>query len=239
MIQIVTSNLFATWIGKIIVGSVAVLTSLRYGGGLYAYYETEKLERPTYEVIARLEDNIEIRTYQPYIIAETTVDESGFREAGRQGFGRCASYIFGKNKSRKRTGGSMFGIISTTTTTPESEKMAMTAPVRLDGGENKKTRVSFVIGSNYTLKTVPKPLEDKVKLRQVPSHTLAVKTFNGPPPKDERVQKERRKLEKVLASNGIAWKNDGTTLVYGYHDPFITPNILRRNEVAVLIEGSV
>ena len=238
MIPIVATNFFATWVGKILVGSVAVLTSLRYGGGLYAYYETEKLERPTYEVIARFEDNIEIRKYQPYIIAETTVDEvSGFREAGRKGFGRCASYIFGKNKSRKNSGGGMFGIISTPT--PESEKMAMTAPVRLDGGDNKKTRVSFVIGSNYTLKTVPKPLDNKVKLRQVPAHTLAVKTFNGPPPKDERVQKERQKLEQVLTSNGIEWKKDGTTLVIGYHDPYATPNILRRNEVAVIIDGSV
>jgi len=34
-------------------------------------------------------------------------------------------------------------------------------------------------------------------------------------------------------------KNDDTTLVYGYHDPVITPNILRRNEVALIIEGSV
>jgi hypothetical protein len=29
------------------------------------------------------------------------------------------------------------------------------------------------------------------------------------------------------------------TLVYGYHDPFITPNFLRRNEVALVVEGSV
>lgn len=224
MLQVIASKLVATWFGKLVIGGAALLTSVRYAGGLYAYLETEKLERPSYLVVARLADGVEIRRYEPYIIAETEVDESGFQEAGKAGFFPCADYIFGKNK--RRGGGG-------------SEKMAMTAPVRLNGGDNKKTKVSFVIGSNYSLKTVPKPIENKVKLRRVPAHTLAVKSFSGPPPKDKRVLKEREKLGSVLADAGISVKNDGTTLVYGYHDPFITPNILRRNEVAVLVEGSV
>ena len=101
--------------------------------------------------------------------------------------------------------------------------------------------MSFVIGSGYTLKTVPKPLEKKkVKLRQVPAHTLAVKKFSGKPPSDERVLKERKRLETALVKADFHVKNnDDTTLVYGYHDPVITPNVLRRNEVAVVIEGSV
>ena len=28
-------------------------------------------------------------------------------------------------------------------------------------------------------------------------------------------------------------------LVYGYHDPFITPNLLRRNEVGVVVTGEL
>lgn len=90
------------------------------------------------------------------------------------------------------------------------------------------------------MKTVPKPLERNVKLRQVPAHKLAVKKFAGKPPSDERVEKERQVLHSALSKADIHLKNkDDTTLVYGYHDPFITPNILRRNEVAVVIEGSV
>ena len=168
---------------------------------------------------------MEIRRYEPYIIAETTVDETGFREAGKKGFSPCARYIFGKNKARKWGG--------------ESEKMRMTSPVRLDGGEKKNTKVSFVIGSNCTLKTVPKPLEKKVKLRQVPAHTLAVRTFSGPPPSDKRVLKERERLVAALTDAGMAPKSVDGCLVYGYHDPFITPNALRRNEVAIVVEGSV
>ena len=90
------------------------------------------------------------------------------------------------------------------------------------------------------MKTVPRPLDKMVKLRQVPAHTLAIRKFSGKPPSDERIQKERNTLESALSKADIQVKNkDDTTLVYGYHDPFITPNILRRNEVAVVIEGSV
>ena len=122
--------------------------------------------------------------------------------------------------------------------TDVGEKMAMTAPVRISGGAKKNTRVSFVIGNKYSLKTVPKPLDKNVKLREVPTHTLAVRTFSGPPPKDERVKKERALLDNSLSKANLKANNDDT-LVYGYHDPFITPNILRRNEVAVVVEGRV
>lgn len=102
------------------------------------------------------------------------------------------------------------------------------------------SRVSFVIGSDYNMKSVPKPLEKKVNLRQVPAHTLAVKKFSGKPPSDERIQKERESLHSALSKADIQMnRKDSTTLVYGYHDPVITPNILRRNEVAVVIKGSV
>ena len=120
------------------------------------------------------------------------------------------------------------------------------APVRVSGGfaskKKQNSKVSFVIGSKYNLKTVPTPMDKNVKLRQVPQHTLAVRTFSGPPPKDERVKKERQIIVQTLSEADIQCPNDeneGATLCYGYHDPFITPNFLRRNEVAVVIEGKV
>ena len=65
--------------------------------------------------------------------------------------------------------------------------------------------------------------------------------LSGPPPKDDRVLRERGAIidTTVAAPAGLRAKSNSETLVYGCHDPFITPNILRRNEVAVLIEGSV
>jgi hypothetical protein len=231
----------AGWLGKLLVGSVAVMTSLRYGTGIYAWRETEKLERPVYLVIQKLSDGVELRRYEPYLIAETTVDGVGF-SAGK-GFGACAGYIFGKNKPRR--GGdsekmAMTAPVRISGGAPSGtsgEKMAMTAPVRVNGG-SKKTKVSFVMGRQYSLKTLPNPLDKNVKLRQVPAHTLAVRNFSGPPPKDERVQREKKRIENALREADIKSTRRGELLVYGYHDPFITPNFLRRNEVAVVVEGN-
>lgn len=237
--------------GRIAVAVIAALGTLRLGAGVYFWRVTEALERPSYQVLALLKDGVEIRRYESYLIAETTVQDGvGFREPTRVGFQACASYIFGKNKRRANS-----SISSWFSTTPNvAEKMAMTAPVRvsgetpptMNGGQRetsstamKKTKVSFVIGNKYSLKTAPKPLDASVKVRQVYPHTLAVRTFSGPPPKDQRVQKERARIEKSLAEAGRKVPGpDAETLVYGYHDPFITPNFLRRNEVAVVIDGT-
>lgn len=238
-IEALVHKFVRSFFGKLFIGGIAVVGSLRYSAGLYFWRQTELLERPSYEIIRKLPNGIELRRYDPYLIAETVVDGGGFREPTAQGFKACAGYIFGKNKAR--AGGdaekmAMAAPVRVESQAPIGEKMAMTAPVRVAGRARKNTKVSFVIGSKYSLKTVPKPMDKKVKLREVPQHTLAVRTFSGPPPTDERVQRERTILEQSLAEASMAPKGDDT-LVYGYHDPFITPNILRRNEVAVVVEG--
>jgi len=242
MIELLAQKLVSSLLGKVLIGTFLGFGTLRYSAGLYFWRQTELLERPRYEVTEKLSDGVELRRYQPYLIAETTVDGEGFREPTAQGFRTCAGYIFGKNKARN--GGIAERMAMTAPVRVESqvtdagEKMAMTAPVRISGRAKKNTRVSFVIGNKYSLKTVPKPLDKNVKLREVPAHTLAVRTFSGPPPKDERVKKERALLDNSLSKANLKANNDDT-LVYGYHDPFITPNILRRNEVAVVVEGRV
>lgn len=225
---------------RILVGALAAIGTLRFGTGVYFWRVTEALERPSYTVISELSADggtVEIRRYEPYLIAETIVDGVGFREPTGQGFKACAGYIFGKNKPAK-AGGWLFS--SSSSTENDSVAMAMTAPVRVTGEapptfktrENgasmvskggsqdtitmRKTKVSFVIGNQYSLKTAPKPLDNNVKIRQVPAHTLAVRTFSGPPPNDKRVQKERLKLEKALAEAGLdVPDSDSETLVYG------------------------
>jgi hypothetical protein len=238
-------------VARIAVGIVAALGTLRFGTGIYFWRVTEALERPVYTVIEKLDNGVELRRYDPYLIAETIVNGVGFREPTGDGFRKCAGYIFGKNK-RQRSSSWLSSSVSTNKQDAEigeAEKMAMTAPVRVSGGASlnrgdsitmKKTKVSFVISTKYSLKTAPKPLDNNVKVRQVPGHTLAVTTFSGPPPKDDRVRKERAKIEAALAkaNREMPGPND-ETLVYGYHDPFITPNFLRRNEVALIVEGSV
>lgn len=212
------------------------------------------LERPSYEVIKRLpagdrsKQFVEIRKYNPYLIAETTVDESSMRKAGGKGFGKCASYIFGQNiiSSNKMENDNveekmqMTAPVRSVGEVSNNEKMAMTAPVRSVATTNtaKKTKISFVIGSKYNLKTVPKPKDKSVKIVKVDEHCLAAVTFSGPPPSDERITKERDLILQTLEKEGIRAKGK-ETMVYGYHDPVITPNFLRRNEVAVMVDGKI
>jgi len=187
--------------------------------------------------------------------------------SARDGFRTCASYIFGKNRKVAAAGGGgslnekmkmtapVRVAASSSSCDDEGVKMAMTTPVRvLAKPSSKKAKVSFVIGSEYTLSNVPRPIDKNVTIREIPVHYAAVRTFSGPPPTDERVGKERSRINAALekanlvpASSSLfsflpSWlssNNDDNddTLVYGYHDPFITPNFLRRNEVLVTIDA--
>mmetsp|Transcript_28608 Transcript_28608/g.62303 ORF Transcript_28608/g.62303 Transcript_28608/m.62303 type:complete len:261 (+) Transcript_28608:410-1192(+) len=244
------SSILNPWITRILVGAVATIFTLRYGAGIYAWKVANALEKPSYTILRRLSNGVELRRYEPYLIAETTVEKEGFRESTGDGFRSCAGYIFGNNKSGNGGDNNVSddGSEKMAMTAPvrvsgkattSSEKMAMASPVRVAGGTGK-TKVSFVIGSKYSLKSVPRPLDRDVRLREVPGHVLAARTFNGPPPEDERVQMERNKIEDALvkADVKVSKKDGGETLVYGYHDPIVTPNLLRRNEVAVMVDPS-
>mmetsp|Transcript_10537 Transcript_10537/g.31453 ORF Transcript_10537/g.31453 Transcript_10537/m.31453 type:complete len:224 (-) Transcript_10537:19-690(-) len=214
--------------GRVLIGIASALVSLRYSLGLYAWRLSEGLERPSYSVVERLPDGVEIRQYEPYCVAEATMKNTPMKKATGNGFRACAGYIFGK-KNRVKT-----GFLSFRST--ESRSMAMTAPVRMETSE-RATKVSFVMASNESLASLPTPTDSVMSLRQIPAHTAAFVKFSGPPPSEARVAKERARIEKALAASGYAASAAAETLLYGYHDPFATPNLLRRNEVGVFVSG--
>ncbi|KAJ1618938.1 SOUL hem-binding protein [Pavlovales sp. CCMP2436] len=121
--------------------------------------------------------------------------------------------------------------------------MEMTAPVRQSVAPRgrREVKVSFLMSKKRTLGSLPVPRDAKVKLRSVPAHFAAFKRFNGPPPTDAVVAKKEAVVLKALAETGgvaaVRPVAGGETLVYGYHDPFLVPSLLRRNEVGVMVEG--
>lgn len=212
-------------VGRVIGGIVGALVTVRYGLGLYAWRVSEKLEKPKYSVVETLPGGIEIRSYEAYVVAEATMRDTPIKSATGRGFGACAGYIFGgKNKIR---GLRPFA-------KKESRSFSMTAPVRMEVSE-RATKVSFVMSAEETMRSLPVPTDALVSLRQIKPHTAAFVGFSGPPPSEERVARERRKLEDALATHGYAVLNADETLTYGYHDPFATPNLLRRNEVGLYV----
>ena len=149
------------------------------------------------------------------------------RESTGTGFRQVASYLFGQNQPRGQPKALPAGA---------GEKMSMTAPVR-SSEDGKRTKISFVLPSKFSLRTAPLPLDRKVRLRQVAPHYLAARAFSGPPPGEGRVQRERERVLRALGDRSLRPASGAETLVYGYHDPFMTPNFLRKNEVGVYVDG--
>jgi hypothetical protein len=136
-------------------------------------------EEPKFESL-RQEDNIEIRRYVPVIVAETFVD-GDMDSATRRGFQRIADYIFGNNERIAMT------VPVVAEPQDKAEKIAMTVPVSIEPQEAAATRMAtaqrwrihFVMPSQYTLATLPKPLNPEVGLREIPARTYAVLTYSG------------------------------------------------------------
>lgn len=203
--------------GRLLALLLAVAGSGRVGLGLYAWRAANRLERPQYDVLRQLSDGVELRRYEPYVIAETEVACDTMKKGSSTGFRKVAGYIFGKNKP--------------------GAKMAMTAPVRTVPTSGSKMKISFVMESAYSKKSAPRPTDSSVKVKTEPAHVLAVRSFSGPPPNEERVSKERQRVIEALEAVGLR-PSDDDALIFGYHDPFITPNMLRRNEVCLRVRDS-
>lgn len=225
--------------GRVILFFAAGVGSLRYGLGLYAWRISNKLEKPAYEIIGRLGKGVELRRYGGYTTAEVNfVHPESMRAATSQGFKKVAGFIFGKNRNR--------GSRLSQPSEGRGAAMAMTAPVRINmegpTSQPEKVTISFVMGANYTTKTLPVPLDRDVKIQTVPPHVMAAVSFSGPPPSEAVVDQKRRIIESEIAKagTGIIRLRSGrsNTLVYGYHDPFMTPNLLRKNEVGIIVDAA-
>ena len=183
------------------------------------------IEEPEYTLIEKSEA-FELRSYSPKIVAETMVSGS-LDNASRAGFKSIADYIFGNNRSP--TGGNeKISMTAPVTMEPKSEKVSMTAPVSMEqaGGQ---WRVHFVMPSQYTLDTLPKPNNPAVTLREVPASNYAVIRFSGFAGEDKTATKTAD-LIAWLDSKGIT--PVGNPELARYNPPWTLP-FLRRNEVMV------
>ena len=80
-------------------------------------------------------------------------------EAGNRGFRLLAGYIFGQNRGERK-------IAMTAPVTQAPAKITMTAPVTQTPADGRYV-VQFTMPSEYTLETLPEPLDPQEKLREV------------------------------------------------------------------------
>ena len=177
------------------------------------------IEEPDFQVIRKF-DNVELRQYAPYVVAEVVLDTTA-EDAGNQAFPILAGYIFGKNKGEKK-----FAMTAPVTQTAAPLRMDMTAPVTqsaVAGG----MRVQFVLPKGVTLASAPEPVDTRVQLREVPAAAWAVIRYSGTWSQSNYAE-HLAELRAALLTAGVA--TQGEPVLARYNGP-MTPWFLRRNEV--------
>lgn len=212
---------------KIVLIGVGVVAAVAVAGvGAWVYF-VNNVEQPAYSVVAQ-DGPYEIRDYPELLVAE--VRRSGDRRtAVNAGFRPLADFIFAND----RAGDS---IAMTAPVTQAREPIAMTAPVTQSpsdvGGEGEWT-VRFIMPSEYTYESLPKPGGGDVRIETVPAARKAAIRFSGVATDDLLAEKEAELR---------AWLEDRQAEIAGpptfayYNDPF-TPGFLRRNEVLFDLAG--
>lgn len=176
-------------------------------------------EEPDYKVVQQLE-NIEVREYAAYAVAEVVVPGPA-SEAGNLAFPILAGYIFGKNKGERK-----FAMTAPVTQAAEPVKLEMTAPVTQAAAPGGFI-VQFVLPKGVTQASAPEPLDPRVTLRDVAPHRVAVIRYSGFW-SDANYQKHLAELQNALRAAGLVWM--GEAVYSRYNAPF-TPWFLRRNEI--------
>ncbi len=194
-----------------------LVVTLTHGEGM-AYEEAK------YTVLSK-DGDFEIRQYEPYIVAETIV-EGDFDDVGNEGFRRLFQYISGKNRKKES-----IAMTAPVSQDAASQKIAMTAPVNQEstGGA---WRITFMMPSEYTLETLPEPLDQRVVLKKVPGRRVAAITYSGTWGR-KRYEEKEGLLRAFVQRQGL--RPVGEPVFARYNPPFM-PWFLRRNEVLIPVQ---
>ncbi len=179
------------------------------------------IEEPKYFVIKNTPP-FELRVYESLILAEVKVD-GDMDSASSQGFRLIAAYIFGKNRIEEK-----IPMTAPVGLEEKSATIAMTAPVGIESNHSLST-VSFVMPSQYTLASLPQPLDERVQLREVPATKKAVIMFSGFY-SEEKVKEKTAELERWIQVQNL--QAVGPPNFARYNPPWTLP-FLRRNEVMI------
>ena len=181
-------------------------------------------EEPQFSVLEKTPP-FELRSYAPMILAEVKV-EGDLEEASSQGFRLIAAYIFGQNQVSEKI--AMTTPVTIEGQTPKSAKIAMTSPVSIESNAGQWI-VSFVMPAQYTMENLPKPLNSKVQLRQIPAVKRAVINFSGFY-NANKVAERTFELEEWMKTKNL--QAASAPKFARYNPPWTLP-FMRRNEIMI------
>ena len=204
---------------------------------------------------------LQLRRYAPAIVAETVVEgdrdaasTQGFKVIADYIFGnnRAAGPLSGPDNAKTSQKIAMTAPVVAEPVNG-SQKIAMTAPVvaepvgsgaaasapgsgsgsAAEASLNSATqwRIHFVMPSQYTLDTLPRPNNPAVQLRELPPRVFAVVAYSGLNTA-ARVQQKTEELQRWIASRSL--QPLGAPQLARYDPPWTLP-MWRRNEVQVQV----
>ena len=196
------------------------LVALCMGLGVMSAEATEEAEYD--QVLA--DGPFEIREYAPQIVAEVRMAGS-FKSVGNDAFWPLFKYIDGANQAESSIA------MTAPVTQSEGQKIAMTAPVsqQLD---NDEWVVSFMMPAKYTMETIPKPTDERVSLRAIPTRRMAVMRYSGSW-SEKKYQKHLEQLTEWVRAQDL--QVAGAPEWARYNAPF-SLWFVRRNEVMLPLE---
>lgn len=219
---------------------------------LSAGVATAAVDEPNYRVVKNT-GGIEIREYDSYLVAEIEVKGS-FDAAAFQAFDPLFKFIDGNNRSKQKiemtspveqqASGQQIPMTAPVTqrsgesipmtapvTQRTGEEIPMTAPVTQTKGAGTYA-VGFVMPDNLNLENVPEPLDPRIKIREVPTRTVAVITYSGSWSHLKYARMEKKLLEEVK-KQGLT--PVGAPVFARYNHPGIAMWD-RRNEIMVEVK---
>jgi hypothetical protein len=192
------------------------------GLSLLAVFGIRTEAQPHYDVIDHV-GTIEIRKYAPRLAAKVTVPSRSEYQARGVAFRILAGYIFGKNREK--------GDIAMTApvATEKARTINMTAPVETSTDGKSNLTMQFFLPAEITVTNAPTPLDQRVKLVEVPEQTFASLRFSGSWSPSALANKNEVLLREL---KGSKWHAKGAPISLFYDPPFTIP-FLRRNEAAI------
>ncbi len=183
---------------------------------------TEELK---YSIVTE-DKRIEVRDYESYVTASVSYDSKDLYD--KKAFRTLFRYISGNNTLSQNIDMTAPVIIN------DSTKIPMTAPVIINQNEEDSIfQMSFVLPSEFTYESAPKPLNREVILKEIQKSLKATIRFNGFMTK-RAIEKNTRKLTSWIKNDG-RFSIISKPVLAGYNSPMTLP-FLRRNEIIIEVE---
>lgn len=206
--------------GPKVLRSSPLLSGLLVGGAALglAKWQLDRFftESPDYEV-ERQVNGLEVRSYPPRVVAETTIEGADLEQGLDEGFRRLAGYIFGGNGGPRVPGEDAHE--------KKGERIAMTTPVtaREDAGGFV---VTFTMPKHRALEVLPIPNDPRIRVSRTDAQRFAVLTYRAGYG-GARAKAAQEELVARAAAAGLVAA--GNPIFAGYDAPSTLP-FLRRVE---------